>query len=161
LAAFAARTFAETFGADNDPVHLAEHLATAYGEPQQRRELTDPSVRTLLVDQNGVLCGYAQVRRKDPPPCVTGPDPIEIARFYIDRPWQGHGLAQRLMTAAQKAAQEGGGRTLWLGVWERNPRAIAFYIKSGFQDVGSADFWVGPDRQTDRILVTTLHPSPP
>jgi RimJ/RimL family protein N-acetyltransferase len=54
------------------------------------------------------------------------------------------------------AAHELGGRTLWLGVWERNPRAIAFYEKCGFRDVGSHDFWVGNDCQTDRIMVTEL-----
>jgi len=156
LARFAARTFAETFGSANDPAHLAEHLGTAYGIPQQRRELSDPDWVTLLIEADGALAGYAQVRRHPPPPCVTGPAPVELARFYVDRPWHGSGLAARLMAAAVDAAAGLGGRTLWLGVWERNPRAIAFYTKSGFSDTGSTEFFVGPDRQTDRVLVTEI-----
>lgn len=156
LARFAARTFEETFGAANDPAHLAEHLATAYGPRQQERELRDPDCLTLLLETGDGLAGYAQVRRHQPPPCVGGPQPVELARFYVDRPWQGRGLAQRLMAAAATAAAELGGRTLWLGVWERNPRAIAFYTKSGFSDAGSTVFFVGPDRQTDRVLVAEV-----
>ncbi|HEU5217422.1 MAG TPA: GNAT family N-acetyltransferase [Gemmatimonadales bacterium] len=156
LARFAARTFEETFAAANDPAHLAQHLATAYGIPQQERELSDPASLTLLVESNGALAGYAQVRRHPAPPCVTGPAPVELARFYVDQPWQGRGLARDLMDAVRPAAQELGGRTLWLGVWERNPRAIAFYGKCGFSDAGSTHFMVGPDRQTDRVMVLSL-----
>jgi ribosomal protein S18 acetylase RimI-like enzyme len=60
------------------------------------------------------------------------------------------------MDAARDAAREMGGRTIWLGVWEHNPRAISFYEKVGFRDAGAADFFVGPDRQTDRIMVIAL-----
>lgn len=149
-----ARTFQETFGAANDPAHLAEHLATSYGVPQQTRELTDPDCLTILIESDDVLAGYAQVRRHPPPACVTGGDPVELARFYVDRPWQGMGVAQALMISVGDAATDLGGRTVWLGVWEENPRAIAFYLKCGFADVGFTTFFVGPDRQTDRVLVT-------
>jgi GNAT superfamily N-acetyltransferase len=155
LARFAARTFEETFGPDNDPAHLAEHLATAYGEPQQQRELSDPDCITLLIESGGELAGYAQVRRRAAPPCVAEA-PVELARFYLDRPWQGRGLAQRLMAAVGESAVELGGGNIWLGVWERNPRAIAFYVKCGFSDAGSTDFFVGADRQTDRVLVAEV-----
>jgi ribosomal protein S18 acetylase RimI-like enzyme len=156
LARFAARTFEETFGAANDPAHLAQHVSAAYGVEQQLRELSDPGCRTLLVDAAGELAGYAQVRHHPPPPCVTGPAPVELARFYVDRPWHGRGIASRLMTRVAETAASLGGQTLWLGVWEANPRAIAFYAKNGFSDVGSTDFLVGPDRQTDRVMVVDV-----
>lgn len=156
LAAFAARTFAEAFGADNRPEDMQVHLATAYGVPQQTRELTNPDVVTLLAHQGETLVAYAQVRRQAPPPCVTHERPIELHRFYVDRPAQGSGVAQLLMSAAHQVARELGGKHLWLSVWERNPRAIAFYAKVGFVDVGSTYFYVGPDRQDDRVLVAEL-----
>ena len=156
LAAFAASTFTDTFGSANEDAHLAAHLEEHYGLPQQTRELTDPAQLILLAEHDGALAGYAHLRTGAPPPCVTGDAPVEIARFYVDRPHHGSGLAQQLMTAARSAASEMGGRTLWLGVWEHNPRAIAYYAKTGLRDVGSADFFVGPDRQTDRIMVASL-----
>jgi ribosomal protein S18 acetylase RimI-like enzyme len=157
LAAFAARTFADTFAADNTAEDLQAHLASSYGIRQQTAELADPDVVTLLADRDGALVAYAQVRRNAPPPCVTQGQAVELHRFYVDRAAHGRGVARQLMLAVHDAARELGGRHLWLGVWERNPRAIAFYAKSGFVDIGSHDFFVGADRQTDRVLVAPVH----
>ena len=156
LSEFAARTFAETFGPDNRPEDIAAHLASSYGVAQQARELADADIVTLVVGAGEALAGYAQVRRSVPPPCVTGTAPVELYRFYVDRPWQGAGLARRLMKEVFRVARELGGRILWLSVWERNPRAIAFYAKCGLHDAGTTVFYVGPDRQTDRVLVMEL-----
>lgn len=156
VASLAARTFEETFAADNRPEDMAAHLAAAYGLTQQSAEIADASYATLLAFVDGVLAAFAQVRRKDPPPCVTGAAPIEIHRFYVDRCWHGQGVAPPLMHASIAAARRLGARTLWLSVWERNPRAQAFYARSGFVHVGQADFWVGPDRQTDHIFARAI-----
>ena len=158
LAAFAARTFAETFAAANRPEDMRAHLAASYGIPQQTRELSDPDVVTLLVHRNATLIAYAQVRRKTPPACVTHDSPIELHRFYVDRPAHGSGVAPALMSSVRKTAYDAGGRHLWLCVWERNARALTFYAKEGFVDVGSTDFYVGPDRQTDRVLMAHVGP---
>jgi diamine N-acetyltransferase len=156
LAAFAERTFAETFAAANRPEDIAAYLPTAYGTSLQAIELVDPDIATLIIDAGDALAAYAQVRRGEGPACVQGPAPVELWRFYVDSPFHGQGLAHKLMDAAHSAAFELGGRTLWLGVWERNERAIAFYTKAGFRTVGSHDFWVGSDRQTDNIMVTDV-----
>jgi diamine N-acetyltransferase len=156
LAAFAARTFADAFASGNRPEDLEAHLASAYGVPQQEQELADSECITILMHAGETLAAYAQVRRQEPPPCVAGEAPLELRRFYVDRPWQGQGVAQRLMDAVHEAAGRLGGRTLWLGVWERNPRAIAFYAKTGWRDTGATKFCVGPDRQTDRVMVTPV-----
>jgi GNAT superfamily N-acetyltransferase len=161
LAAFAARTFEETFGADNRPEDLRAHLANAFGVSQQSRELLDPDMTTLLAHTGATLVAFAQVRRKDPPPCVIVDRPIELHRFYVDRPAHGTGIAQQLMHAVHDAARQFGGQYLWLGVWERNPRAIAFYNKVGFIDRGCHSFFVGQDRQTDRVLVAPVSPRGP
>lgn len=156
LADFAARTFKETFLEDNDPEDMQAHLDANYGSEQQAAELADDDVITILVRADMVLLGYAQVRRKAPPSCVTQTDPVELHRFYLDYSVHGTGLAARLMQEVFSASKELAGRHLWLGVWERNPRAIAFYKKCGFSDVGSQIYRVGSDDQIDRILVTDL-----
>jgi ribosomal protein S18 acetylase RimI-like enzyme len=156
LAELAARTFRETFAADNRPEDIAAHSARAYGTSQQERELADPEIATLLVEIDGQLAGYAQLRSGVPPTCVTGEEPVELWRFYVAQPWQGRGVAQALMREVERYAYLRGGRTLWLGVWERNERAKAFYHKNGFLDVGSHVFMVGTDAQTDRIFVRSL-----
>ena len=82
--------------------------------------------------------------------------PWAIVRFYVDRPWHGRGVAGELMAAAAETARAGGGRTLWLTAWERNPRAQAFYAKAGFRDVGTDTFVLGHSPQVDRVLVRAL-----
>ena len=156
LAELAARTFRETFAADNRPEDIAAHAAHAYGTVQQERELVDPNIATLLVEVDGELAGYAQLRSGRPPPCVTGEEPVELWRLYIAHPWHGRGVAQALMRRVESDAYRRGGRTLWLGVWERNERAQAFYRKNGFMEIGSHVFMVGTDAQTDRIFVRHL-----
>ena len=156
LAEFAARTFADTFAADNRPEDLAAHLAASFGVAQQTAELADPDVVTLLARRAGVLVAYAQMRRIAPPACVTQEHAVELRRFYVDRAAHGSGVAAELMAWVHTVARDFGARYLWLGVWERNARAIAFYTKAGFVRVGSHDFFVGPDRQTDHVLVAPI-----
>ena len=153
VAELAARTFADWFAADNSAEDLQAHLECSYGEVLQRREIEDRDWVTLLAESEGRAIAYAQVKRGETPACVEGETPIEIARFYVDRAFHGKGIAQQLMSEAIDAARELGGETIWLGVWERNPRAIAFYEKCGFRDCGSHPFLVGSDLQTDRVMV--------
>jgi len=159
LAELAARTFRETFAAGNRPEDLALHLRSAYAPDIQAREIVDPAMITLVADAAGPLVAFAQLRQGPPPACVTGRAPIEIQRFYLAAEWHGKGLAQTLMARALEAAEAAGAETIWLGVWERNPRAIAFYRKAGYIDVGAHTFIVGSDPQTDRILTRSLLPA--
>ena len=156
LAALARDTFFETFAATNDATDMALHLDRAYGVRQQKAELTDPEVITLLADEGGLVVAYAQLRRGPAPDCVQGSEPIELWRFYVSRKWHGRGMAQALMARVTAEAGDTGAQTLWLGVWERNPRALAFYGKCGFVDVGEHVFLFGTDPQTDRVMARPL-----
>jgi GNAT superfamily N-acetyltransferase len=79
-------------------------------------------------------------------------------RFYIDARWHGTGAARLLMHAVDDEARRRGARAVWLGVWERNPRAIRFYEKCGFRDVGTQRFLLGTDVQRDRVMLRELVP---
>jgi ribosomal protein S18 acetylase RimI-like enzyme len=156
LAAFAARSFRETFEADNTAENMAQYLAGNYSLERQSAEIQDPGIVTLLAEDGRRLAGYAQLYQGAAPDCVTGAAPIEVRRFYVDRNWQGRGVAQTLMMASLETAVERGARTVWLAVWERNLRAQAFYRKCGFEDCGAKEFMLGRDRQTDRVMVRAL-----
>lgn len=156
MARFAADVFAEAFGADNDPQDLATYLAEAFSPDLQGAEIADKDYRTLLLEVGGKLAGWAQLRRGETPGCVELDCPVELKRFYLSAAFRGQGLAPRLLEAAAGAATAFGGKSLWLGVWEKNARAQAFYRKSGFEDVGSHIFQLGNDPQTDRIMARPL-----
>ena len=151
LAELAAKIFFDTFAASTPPDDMAAFLASAYSEERQGREIGDPSIITLVADDGGLIA-YAQVQRGEVPPCVSGPDPVELMRFYVEKTHHGRGVAHRLMAEVESVARGLNAQTIWLGVWERNDRALAFYRKYGFREVGSKPFAVGRDVQTDLIL---------
>jgi GNAT superfamily N-acetyltransferase len=156
---FGRRTFLETFGADNTPENMAAYLAEAFSETRQSAEIADDRMITLVAEDEDQVVGYAQLALKGAPACVNGASPIELVRFYVDRAWHGRGIAQALMHEVDAAARPHA-KTIWLGVWERNLRAIAFYEKSGFVDVGAHTFQLGTDRQIDRIMARSVATAP-
>lgn len=156
LSAAAERWFRETFSPDNTAEDLAIYCASAFSPEIQRAELTDPATETLLLqDSRGQLTAYAQLC-DGPPDGIALPAPTELVRFYVDSAHHGHGIASRLMAAVDEAARARGAQTLWLGVWEKNHRARAYYRKAGFIDIGSHDFRLGHDLQIDRLLSRPL-----
>jgi ribosomal protein S18 acetylase RimI-like enzyme len=152
LAHVGAQLFQATFAVDNDPMDMFMYLSDAFTPERQRAELADPDRICLLAEEGAAVAGYALLRRGVAHVHVTGARPIEIQRFYVDRAWHGRGVAARLMAACLNVARTQGAETVWLGVWERNPRAIRFYEKHGFTDVGSQEFRLGTDLQTDRVM---------
>ena len=105
LAALAERMFRETYAAFNTPENMERYVAEHFGQARQAAELGDPGMVTLVAEVDGQPAGYVQLGTRDVPDSVTGADPMEIVRFYVDRPWHGSGLAPALMDAAASAAQ--------------------------------------------------------
>ena len=161
LSEFGAATFRETFERDNSPEDMARYLAEAFTPERQAAEITDPAGTVLLAERGGTsgvveLVGYVHLVSGTAPAAVQGPSPLELKRLYVARAWHGQGIAHALMDAALDAARARGALTLWLGVWERNPRAVAFYSKYGFTRVGEHTFMLGDDAQTDWVLARSL-----
>jgi diamine N-acetyltransferase len=160
IADFATRVFTDTYGASNTADDLAVYLTASYGARQQAEEIANPDIITLVAEEDGCLAAFAQVRRQPLPEGIDEDVGIEIWRFYVERSWHGRGLAQSLMASALDAARElaagKASRKVWLGVWERNPRAIAFYEKCGFRDAGPKSFLFGRELQNDRVLIAEI-----
>lgn len=153
LTAFAERIFRQTFGPDNRPEDMDAYVTPAYNEARQAEELGDPGLDTLLGEVDGELVAFAQLRRGTPPPCVEVPSARELWRFYVGQAWHGRGIAPEMMDAALAAARDRGAGAVWLAVWDRNPRAIAFYVRCGFSHVGSRPFLLGSDAQVDLLML--------
>ena len=156
LAEVGSRTFSDTFAADNTAEDMANYLAKSFGVDKQAAELSDPTIVFLVVEIEGRMAGYAKLQLGAAPVCVNGQNPIELSRFYVLQDWIGRGVAQVLMDECFTAATEADCQTMWLGVWERNTRAQAFYHKVGFETVGTQSFQLGADLQTDFIMMQCL-----
>ena len=160
LARFAVRIFHQTYGAGTAPEDLQAHCDAAFAEPVLAAELGDPAIVTWLAVAGDDVVGFVQVARDEPrPACVAAADAVALLRLYVDPAWHGRGLAARLMALAHDSARAFGSRHLWLNVWERNPRAIAYYRKTGWAEVGQTEFVVGSDRQRDQVFQLSLDPA--
>ena len=154
LAALAERTFRDSFADENAADDMEAYVRASFALDRVRAELAD-GVNTFLlafVDGAEEPTGYAKLRTGTTDPSVTGPDPVELERLYVDHSAIGRGVGAALMRAALDAARSGGYRTLWLGVWERNARAITFYERWGFAAVGDHVFRLGSDDQRDLVM---------
>ncbi len=152
LAEIGEQTFRDTFGPANTPEDMAKYFVKSFGEPIQALELKDPSNWFLVAEVSTEPVGYARLRSGPAPSAVPGSHPMEIVRFYSVKEWIGQGVGPRLMQKCLDLAVENGHDTLWLDVWERNERAIAFYEKWGFKIVGNQPFQLGDDRQNDFLM---------
>jgi diamine N-acetyltransferase len=153
LSQIAEEVFRATFGLANSAEDMKLHCEKSYSEASQASEISDPNMCTLVSQHDGKLVGFAQLRWGRAPACVLAKSPAEIFRLYVVAAWHGRGIAQTLMDASLEEMKRRGADIAWLGVWERNSRAISFYGKCGFVEVGAHDFLLGEDLQRDIVMV--------
>jgi len=157
LAEIGGRTFSDTFAADNTPEDMESYLASAFSPAIQAAELADPQILFFIAETGGKVAGYAKLRTSgSAPSSVRGTNAVEIVRLYVDKDHQGHGIGAALIDQCFISAKAVGANRVWLGVWERNDKAQAFYRKCGFREVGSQTFMLGKDQQTDVVMERTV-----
>ncbi len=152
LSKLGALAFSQAFGPDNTPEDMAIYLAGAFTPQKQAQELARVGSLFFILEYGGSAAGYAHLQESLPPTCITGTHPVELSRFYLLQAFIGKGFGSKLMRACIDAAQGRGGDVLWLGVWQKNSRAIAFYRKWKFEIVGAQTFQLGNDLQHDYVM---------
>lgn len=153
LSSLAGRTFRDAYvnliASDLIDDYVAMHFT-----PERQRTLLASSSEFFFIAWDGRSCvGYANLATTDSPPCVVGASPVELRRLYVDRAYWGAGVGPALMTVALNAARMlAHAGTVWLAVWEHNPRAITFYRRHRFVRVGTKPFPMGAVVQTDHVM---------
>ncbi|RIX53867.1 GNAT family N-acetyltransferase [Paenibacillus nanensis] len=149
-------TFYETFKNQNSPENMKAYLERAFDVKQLTRELTHPSSEFYFVYSNGEIAGYLKVNSNDAQSEKMSEDSLEIERIYIRSKFHKQGLGHYLIHTAMEIAAKQNKKKIWLGVWEKNDNAIAFYEKMGFIPTGAHSFYMGDEEQTDIIMTKTL-----
>jgi len=152
LASLGAKTFEDTFAADNSPADIAAHLSTYFTPAAIADELRDPSNRYLIASISDSAAGYAKLRWGVSDETVQADRPVELSRIYVAADWSGRGVGAAIIQRCIDETQASDADVLWLGVWERNEGAIKFYEKWGFTKVGEHVFVLGADPQTDWLM---------
>ena len=154
LTDLAYKTFWDAFAhhPKNAPDDLNHYMRQAFSIEQLSEELADEKNAFLIAEIDGELAGYSKLVFDNIEPGITGEKPVELARLYSHQKFLGQGVGQTLMDACIERARDAGCDVMWLGVWEYNPRAQAFYEKYEFREVGKHVFQLGSDPQTDILM---------
>ena len=149
-------TFNETFKEQNSPENMNTYLEMAFNSKQLEIELLHISTEFIFVYLNDEVAGYLKTNINDAQSEKMGDESLEIERIYIKNKFQRHGLGKFLLSKAIQIALECNKAKIWLGVWDKNVNAIAFYKKMGFVPTGSHSFYMGDDEQIDLIMTKTI-----
>lgn len=150
------QTFAETFAHQNTEADMAQYLAEHFTPAHLQQELAEPNARFLLAHADGQPAGYGKLRTVEQPPELAGQLHLELERIYVLQAFQGRQVGRALLEAAVGLARQQGFAVLWLGVWEHNRKARAFYERAGFVHFGQHVFRLGSDDQLDYLYKLDL-----
>lgn len=158
LSALARRTFSDTFTGTCTEEDMQDFLDTFYSEARMASELSNPEDYVFFAMQHDMPIAFLRFLDGPVPfPHDAGKKALELNRLYIDKGHKGQGVAQALMDFYLDYAKMEGYTFLWLGVWEHNYRAQAFYRKYGFVPTPyTHPFPVGNTPQTDVWWVREL-----
>ncbi|MBS1795184.1 MAG: GNAT family N-acetyltransferase [Acidobacteria bacterium] len=148
------RSFDEAFSDHpaNHPDDMRAYMDEAFAEATIAAEIANAQTIFLIAETGNEAAGYLKMKFDAREPCVSGERPLELCRLYALDKFIGRGVGRALMLEFLKIAAETNRDTLWLGVWEFNYRAQAFYRKFGFEKCGEHVFQLGSDPQTDWIF---------
>ncbi|MGY8788150.1 MAG: GNAT family N-acetyltransferase [Fidelibacterota bacterium] len=146
------RTFTETFSSDNSEENITEYLDNGFSTEKLKTELTDKNAEFYFAELKGRVIGYLKVNSGQSQTEIKDKNYLEIERIYVLKEYHGKKVGQLLYEKAIKIAKSKNAEYVWLGVWEKNPRAIKFYEKNGFVAFDKHIFKLGNDKQTDIMM---------
>ena len=156
ISALAIQVFLETYATDGVRPDLAREALREYATEAFDVRLREPHRRFVLAERGTGLVGFAEVTvnaQAAPDGGVTG---AELVRLYIQPAAQGTGMGRRLIGAAEALSAEAGLPALWLTAWDGNHRALAFYARVGYADVGETTYTIEGNTFGNRVLARTL-----
>lgn len=159
LAELGARTFRDTYLADMAAEDVEDFIRRRHQPDLLAAALTEPTNCYFVAEVAGIPAGFALLRDDSATEVshdLPGSRPMALAELYVDRRYLSAGIGAALMRHCVGWARANGHGVLWLTVWERNQRAVAFYRRWGFVDAGETVFVAGNDRQRDLVLALPL-----
>lgn len=155
IAEFSRTSFYESFSDQNTEENM-EKFMLKFSVESLVAEVSIPENVFYLALEADQIAGYIKLCYAPNPEIYNHDQAVEISRIYVDKSRIGQGIGNKLMAHGLETARESGIKMAWLGVWEHNLSALAFYKKWGFERFGEHIFMLGDDPQTDWLLEKEL-----
>lgn len=152
LQALGRQTFYDTFHEHNDAQTMTAYLERAFSIEKLTGELQHAQSFFYLLFEQDEAVGYMKLNIDDAQSEPFGEETLEVERIYIQKAYKRRGFGNIFMQHAIEMATSLEKSAIWLGVWEKNERAIAFYEKNGFKKHGEHTFMMGDEAQTDYVM---------
>ncbi len=152
------RTFSETFASANSAENMQKYLREKFSLEKLSDELNNPDAEFYFASFNSDIIGYLKLNSGTSQTELKDGPGLEIERIYVAKEYHGKKVAQLLFQKALEAAASRRADYIWLGVWDQNERAIAFYKKNGFVEFDQHIFKLGDEEQTDIMMKLDLKP---
>ena len=146
------QTFAETFSSTNTEENMKAYLKDGFSNAKLSAELDNPNSEFYFATLNNTVIGYLKINFGLAQTELKDDKALEIERIYVLQEFHGKKVGQLLYDQAIHLAKEKKADYVWLGVWEKNHRAIQFYTKNGFVEFDQHIFVLGDDEQTDIMM---------
>ncbi|KIA97881.1 GNAT family acetyltransferase [Flavobacterium sp. KMS] len=151
------QTFLETFSLPNTEENMNNYLSSSFAFDKLKKEIENPDSKFFFAVLNNEVIGYLKVNSGKAQTELGDNNALEIERIYVSKEFLGKKVGQLLYDKALQIAKEKNVGYVWLGVWEENHRALAFYKKNGFVEFDKHIFKLGNDPQTDIMMKLTLN----
>ncbi|HET6225590.1 MAG TPA: GNAT family N-acetyltransferase [Bacteroidia bacterium] len=152
LQQLSAQTFSQAFAADNTSEDMQSYLDKSFNLQQLTKELENPNSAFYFAMQEREAIGYLKINIGTAQTELKNLQALEIERIYVKKEFQGKQVGQLLFEKAVEQARQHRAPYIWLGVWEKNEKAIQFYKKNGFIKFDKHSFMLGSDEQTDILM---------
>lgn len=150
------KTFLETFSESNSEENMKKYLEEGFSSEKLTEELNNTDSEFYFAELNNKVIGYLKLNFGASQTELQDNASLEIERIYVLQEYHGKKVGQILYDKAIQVAEEKKVDCIWLGVWEKNPRAIRFYQKNGFIEFDKHIFVLGNDKQTDIMMKKIL-----
>jgi diamine N-acetyltransferase len=156
IADISRQTFHESFASENTKANMDKFMNEQFTREKLMAETKDPGNIFLLAFTDKDPVGYCKMRDWNGPNEQGDHTALEIARIYVVQKKIRCGIGKLLMQNCIEIGKEKGKQVIWLGVWERNVKAIEFYTKWGFQKFSEHIYMLGDEPQTDWLMKKSL-----
>ncbi len=146
------QTFRETFDEVNTEEDMQKYVDEKLNVNQLQSELENPESEFYFAENNDKILGYLKLNFGNAQTENSGKDGFEIERIYVLKDFIGQKIGNFLFEKSIEIGKKRKMNFVWLGVWEKNERAINFYEKQGFEVFNQHDFVLGNDVQTDLLM---------
>ncbi|MFI3142112.1 MAG: GNAT family N-acetyltransferase [Clostridia bacterium] len=156
LIEFSKSCFSTSFSHLNSKQTMDSYMDSAFKYDTIKNELSNPNSLFYFLYADDELAGYFKLNVNEAQTDFCEEFGLEVQRIYVAKKFQSLGLGAQILSFAVEKASKLDKAYVWLGVWEKNFRGIAFYEKNGFIKSGMHSFFMGDEQQFDFVMKKEL-----